>query len=58
MAIYSACTGVNVAKVGTVTGGTRQDINHALYLTNSRTSTGDTQSQCATVLIGPDGLQN
>jgi hypothetical protein len=58
MATYSGCTGPFTAKVGTVTGGTRQDVNHALFLSNNYTSSGDTVAQCQTVKIGPDGLQN
>ena len=58
MATYSACTGDNVAKVAPFTGGTRQNVDHAMFLTFTATTSGDSKSQCATVRIGHNGLQN
>jgi hypothetical protein len=60
MTAYTACTVVNEAKVPPITGGTRQDVEHAIFRTwvYDNDSSGDTRSQCATVRLGPDGLQN
>lgn len=59
MATFSACTGTtNVATVPPITGGTGQNVHHALYISNDYASSGDTVAQCQTVRIGPDGLQN
>ena len=59
--IDSTCSGTtSVAKVSPVTGGTRQTVEHAYYNVDAtdNVSSGDTKSQCQTVRIGPDGLQN
>jgi hypothetical protein len=58
MAEYTACTSNNTATVPPITGGTRQDVDHAIYTIYSESASGDTRTQCATVRIGPDGLQN
>jgi len=58
MAIYSACTGNSVATVPPLTGGTGQNVDHAMFLTFTANTSGDTRAQCATVRIGHDGLQN
>jgi len=58
MAEYTACTSNNAATVPPITGGTRQSVEHAVYYTYSQSTTGDTRTQCSTVRIGHDGLQN
>ena len=58
MATYSECTGNNVAMVPPMTGGTRQNVDHAMFLTFTANTSGDTKAQCATVRIGHNGLQN
>jgi len=58
MALISGCTSNNNATVPPLTGGTGQNVDHALYITTSSNISGDTKVQCNTVRIGPDGLQN
>ena len=55
---YIQCTGDNVAKVPPLTGGTGQNVDHAMFLTFTANTSGDTKSQCTTVRIGHNGLQN